>query len=473
MGVGKGDRVIMFLKKSLDAVVAHLALQKLGAVAIPLNPDFKSSEMRYLLDDAEAGLVLCDMGRRSWIVEIDPGARVLELPTNQPYTLARADDVIAGTPSLDSGLHDPALFIYTSGTTGQPKGAVLTHQNLAHDAANVISIWEIASTDVLCHALPLFHVHGLCFALHTCLLSGGHVVLLNAFQPDRVLEVLSSSSGPVTGNVFMAVPSMYSKLMERLEAGFNAAISDFAHVRLLTSGSAPLSEKDFKRIETFFGQSPVEREGMTETGMNFSNPLHGNRVPGSVGKALPGLMVRIVDPDSFQDLSDSAMAHGAVGEIWLKGPAITAGYWQKPQETSDAFYSGWFRTGDLGRRDEPGYYYLTDRIKHIIITGGENVSAKEVEAVINGINGVVESSVVGVPDDKWGERVVAALVLIPGAVLDAQSVRDHCKIHLHDWKCPKQVVFLAELPRNTMGKVLKEEIRRRLMEDTVYSSKGN
>jgi malonyl-CoA/methylmalonyl-CoA synthetase len=466
MGVGKGVRVIMFLNKSIDAVIAHLALQKLGAVAIPLNPDFKASEMRYLLDDARSDLVLCDAGRGSWIVEIDPDARILELPTHRPYALRATDEAALMTDFPDCDIQDPALIIYTSGTTGSPKGAVLTQQNLVYDAANVIAIWEITQTDVLCHSLPLFHVHGLCFALHTLLLSGGHAVLLNAFQPDRVLDVLSSRGGSLTGNIFMAVPAMYTKLMERLESGFKAAGSDFAHIRLLTSGSAPLPARDFKRIEALFGQPPVEREGMSETGMNFSNPLHGRRVPGSVGKALPGLEVRIVNPDTFQDLSDSAMADGAVGEIWLKGPAITPGYWQKPQETSDAFESGWFRTGDLGRRDENGYYYLTDRIKHIIITGGENVSAKEVESVINRLEGVAESSVVGVPDDKWGERVVAAIILKPGALLNPQSVKDHCKIHLHDWKCPKQVVFLQQLPRNTMGKVLKEEIKRRLLEMT-------
>ena len=465
IGIGKDDRVILFLNKSLDAVVAYLALQKLGAVAIPLNPSFKASEMRYLLGDAQAKLVLCDKGRGSWIAEIDPAAKVLELPTHQSYVLIAGAEAMPETPDPGSGLQDPALIIYTSGTTGKPKGAILTQQNLAHDAANVISIWEISSTDIFCHALPLFHVHGLCFALHTCLLSGGHAVLLNAFQPANVLDVLSSRSGSVTGNVFMAVPAMYTKLIDHLEAGGDATPSDFAHIRLLTSGSAPLAEKDFKRIETFFGQPPVEREGMSETGMNFSNPLHGRRVPGSIGKPLPMLEVRIVDTNTHRDLSESAMADGAVGEIWLKGPGITPGYWQKPKETGDTFYSGWFKTGDLGRRDGQGYYYLTDRIKHIIITGGENVSAKEVESVINIIEGVAESSVIGVPDDKWGERVVAAVVPKPGAVLEEKTVRDHCKIHLHDWKCPKQVVFLTELPRNTMGKVLKEEIKRRLVED--------
>jgi malonyl-CoA/methylmalonyl-CoA synthetase len=226
-------------------------------------------------------------------------------------------------------------------------------------------------------------------------------------------------------------------------------------MRLWTSGSAPLLVKDFEKIKNIFGKEPVEREGMSETGMNFSNPVRGIRKPGSIGLPLPDLKVRIVDPETFLDVEP-----GQEGEIWLKGPAVTPGYWRKPEETDRVFEEGWFRTGDLGRIDEDGYYYLTDRIKHIIISGGENISPKEVEVVINRVKGVVESSVVGISDEKWGEKVVAAVVTRPGYSLKADEIKEFCKKNLHNWKCPKEIVFLKELPKNTMGKVLKEEVKR-------------
>ncbi|MGD9361399.1 MAG: AMP-binding protein, partial [Desulfobacterales bacterium] len=347
---------------------------------------------------------------------------------------------------------DPALIIYTSGTTGKPKGAILTHQNLLHDARNIINIWKISESDVLCHALPLFHVHGLCFALHTSLLAGAHVLLFDQFFPPRIIEMLSKKRGPYACTMFMAVPAMYAKLMEYL-GGDNRP--DFEHLRLWTSGSAPLLPKDYGRIHRIFGKEPVEREGMSETGMNFSNPLSGKRKPGSIGLPLPALEVQIVDPDT-----GSVVAPGQTGEIWLKGPAISPGYWRKPDETAAAFENGWFKTGDLGNIDEDGYYYLTDRIKHIIISGGENISPKEVEANINRLDGVAESSVVGIGDEKWGEKVVAAVVKKPDADVGETEIQAYCKLHLHNWKCPKKIVFVEELPRNTMGKVLKEEIKK-------------
>jgi malonyl-CoA/methylmalonyl-CoA synthetase len=454
-GVQKGDRVILFLQKSLNAVVAHLALQKIGAVSVPLNPGFKAAEMEYLLNDAKARLVICDAGHRDWLLKIDSGLQIIESPTNRPYEVIAGGSRSEG-PADDSdiGPNDPGLIIYTSGTTGNPKGAVLTQQNLTHDAATIISAWEITQDDVLCHALPLFHVHGLCFALHTALLSGAHVIMLDAFDPVTVLEVLAGNGGGSACTMFMAVPAMYSKLMDRMEANARRNVSDFSHIRLLASGSAPLLPKEFERIKALFGQEPVEREGMSETGMNFSNPLHGRRVPGSIGIPLPGVQVRLVDPHSLQDI-----ATVEVGEIWLQSPAITPGYWRKPKETKATFKAGWFRTGDLGKKDADGYYYITDRIKHIIITGGENVSAKEVETVINTIDGVVEASVVGVPDPAWGERVAVAVVLQPGARVDVEDIKTVCKTHLHDWKCPKEIAFVEALPRNTMGKVLKEEVK--------------
>jgi malonyl-CoA/methylmalonyl-CoA synthetase len=444
--------VVLFIPKSLIFVVAHLALQKLGAISVPLNTGFKQSEMNYLLGDARAKLILLESEKEAFIREITPDLTTLVVNCQKPYqgidTFRSAAEIL--TP-VDIGPDAPGLIIYTSGTTGKPKGAVLTSRNLVHDARNIINIWEINEKDVICHALPLFHVHGLCFALHTSLLAGTHVLLLDQFSPATVIETLRRHDGPHVCSVFMAVPAMYAKLMEHI----GDRSIDFSHMRLWTSGSAPLLAKDFERIHRLFGKEPVEREGMSETGMNFSNPLRGKKKPGSIGIPLPALEVRLVDPVTGTDAQP-----GQTGEIWLKGPAVTPGYWQKPEETAQTFEQGWFKTGDLGNIDADGYYYLTDRIKHIIISGGENISPKEIESVINRAEGVAESSVVGIPDDNWGEKVAAAVVKKPDADVSAGQLKAHCKQHLHDWKCPKEVIFVKELQRNTMGKVLKEEIKK-------------
>ena len=452
LGIQKTDRVILWIQKSLIFVMAHLALQKIGAISVPLNPGFKKSEMDYLVKDADAKLILAEPDRQSLIKEIDPDLTALIVDTRAAY---QDIDFFRSAPeefsSAEIKAQDPGLIIYTSGTTGKPKGAVLTQKNLAHDAKNIIHIWEIGKTDVLCHALPLFHVHGLCFALHTALIAGAHIVMLDQFSPEQVVATLARKEQQDACTVFMAVPAMYNKLMDYL----GERNPDFAHMRLWTSGSAPLLPSDFERVQAVFGKQPVEREGMSETGMNFSNPLRGQRKPGSIGLPLPDLEVRVVNPETGLNVDP-----GQTGEIWLKGPAITPGYWRKPEETARAFDEGWFKTGDLGRVDPDGYYYLTDRIKHIIISGGENVSPKEVEIVINRLEGVVESSVVGVSDEKWGERVVAAVVTRPDSHIKPEDIRAHCKNHLHDWKCPKEVTFVKALPRNTMGKVLKEEVKK-------------
>ncbi len=452
MSVRQGDRVVIFIPKSVFTVVAHFAAQTIGAISVPLNPGFTRTEMHYLLEDSSPKLIIAEPEKKVFIKEIYPGGKIYEHATGQPYQGGKPDDVAAAElPGPIVKPDDPALIIYTSGTTGNPKGAVLSHRNLLNDAANIIAVWEISAADTICHSLPLFHVHGLCFALQTPLLAGARINLLDIFKPEIVAAELSRKSGDTVCSVFMAVPAMYTKLLDYAEK----LRLDFSHLRLITSGSAPLLVKEFERITSIFGQEPVEREGMTETGMNFTNPLSGRRIPGSIGRPLPGLQVRIVDPESGRD-----MPAGAVGELWLKSESITTQYWRKPLETEATYRDGWFMTGDLCRVDRDGYYYLTDRIKHIIISGGENVSAKEVETVIDKINAVDESVVVGKADDKWGEVVVAAVKTKPGVQLLEDDVTSFCKQHLHTWKCPKKVLFVKEIPRNTMGKVLKEVVKQ-------------
>jgi malonyl-CoA/methylmalonyl-CoA synthetase len=275
--------------------------------------------------------------------------------------------------------------------------------------------------------------------------------MCDEFSPEAVIDILSQPKGELACTLLMAVPTMYLRMMDRL----GEEKRDFNHLRLLASGSAPLLPKDFERIKRVFGKEPVEREGMSETGMNFSNPFRGVKKPGSIGLPLPRVDVRIVNPETFEDLPS-----GEVGEIWLRGPNVTPGYWNKPKETEASFTKGWFRTGDLGKKDEEGYYYITDRLKHIIISGGENISPKEIESVINQHPSVAETCIIGIADEKWGEKVVAAVVLKTGESLTSKEIKDHCRSHLLDWKCPKEIFFLDELPRNKMGKILKEEVAK-------------
>jgi malonyl-CoA/methylmalonyl-CoA synthetase len=450
LGLKKGDRVILFMPKSLELVGLHLGVQKIGAISVILNPGFKKDEMDYFLRDCDARIVISGKKEEPLIRSIDDKRLLLTVNTEAPFIEERLFHE-SSAQSIDTkvSLDDPALLIYTSGTTGQPKGSILTQQNLIQDAKNIIHIWEMTEKDVLCHALPLFHVHGLCFALHTSLIAGARVLMCDEFSPDVTLDILSCKEGELACNVFMGVPTLYLRMMDRIEG----VGPDFSHLRLLASGSAPLLPKDFERIQRVFGKEPVEREGMSETGMNFSNPYQGVKKPGSIGLPLPKVEARIVNPETHQDVK-----LGEVGEIWLKGPNVTPGYWNKPKETEAVFVKGWFRTGDLGKTDEDGYYYITDRLKHIIISGGENISPKEIESVINQHQHVLESCVVGIPDEKWGEKAVAAVILKPGVASTEKEIRDHCKEHLLDWKCPKEILFLNELPRNKMGKVMKEEV---------------
>jgi len=451
-GLKRGDRVILFMPKSVEQLMLHLGVQKMGAISVILNPGFKKDEITYFLKDADPAVVFVGKKEEPLIQTIDKKRALISVDTETPFSEGKLfPEASSEVVEVEGDGDDPAILIYTSGTTGKPKGAILTQQNLVQDAKNIIKTWEITERDVLCHALPLFHAHGLCFALHTSLIAGAKIILCDEFNSKTVTDLLSRKEGDLACTLFMGVPTMYLKMIETM----GGEKRDFQHLRLITCGSAPLLPEDFERIHEVFGKEPVEREGMSETGMNFSNPLHGVKKMGSIGLPLPRVEVRIVNPETLED-----MKPGEVGEIWLKGPNVTPGYWNKPKETKTVFVNGWFRTGDLGKKDEDGYYTITDRLKHIIISGGENISPKEIETVINRHEGVAESCVVGVQDEKWGEKVVAAVVLKPGTMLDEKELKEHCKIQVLDWKCPKEIRFLKELPRNRMGKVMREEVIR-------------
>jgi len=346
-GIKKSDNVVLLFDKSLVFIVVYIALQKIGAVCVPLNPGFKKTELTYLLNDAEPSLVIINPEQTEIIEQIDSSLSCLEIDTKIPFQeMDFLNSYSDNLEIINLNPDDPGLIIYTSGTTGDPKGAVLTQKNLVSDANNIIKIWEISNSDTLCHVLPLFHIHGLCFALHTALIAGAHVVLLDRFAPETVIDILKESKGELACSVFMGVPAMYSKLIDTLK---NQLLC-FDHMRLWASGSAPLPVKDFQMIKQKFGKEPLEREGMSETGMNFSNPLYGEKKPGSIGIALPGIEVRIVDPETSMDVEP-----GETGEFWLKSDSISPGYWKKPEETVKTFEQGWFKTGDLGKKDQNGY----------------------------------------------------------------------------------------------------------------------
>jgi len=339
---------------------------------------------------------------------------------------------------------ETAWIFYTSGTTGRPKGAMVTHRNLISNARALHAAWKFQPGDVLLHALPLFHVHGLFVALHTALLNASRMIYLERFDAAQVLQLLPRAT------VFMGVPTYYVRLLA--EAGFTKA--SCARMRLFVSGSAPLALDTFDEFRSRTGHAILERYGMTETGMNTSNPYDGERRGGTVGMPLPGIEVRVVDD------ADASLAAGSTGHIQVRGPNVMSGYWKLPEKNSEEFTAdGFFRTGDVGVYDARGYLSIVGRAKDMVISGGYNVYPKEIEMLLDELPQVRESAVFGVPHPDFGEAVMAALVLAPGATLTEQAVIAHVKGKLANFKVPKRVVFLPELPRNAMGKVLKTDLR--------------
>jgi malonyl-CoA/methylmalonyl-CoA synthetase len=411
-GVGVGDRVAAQTAKSPEALMLYLATLAIGAVFLPLNPAYTAAEVGYFLDDAEPALFVTDA------VGLSHEADLL-----RPQTAIH-----------DAGPDDLAALVYTSGTTGRAKGAMLSHHNLASNALALQSAWGFTGEDVLLHALPIFHVHGLFVAIHCALLSGAPMLWLPRFDEDAVLAALPRAT------VMMGVPTFYSRLMADPRFTPGAA----AHMRLFISGSAPLLESAFEAFEARTGLRILERYGMSEAQMITTNPLHGERLAGSVGNPLPGVSVRIAGGEE-------------TGVVEIKGPSITAGYWRNAEKTAQAFtQDGFFITGDIGRLDTDGRLWLSGRANDLIISGGLNVYPKEIELVLDDLPGVTESAVIGVAHADFGEAVVA---VIAGSGDEAEIVRA-ARERLAAFKAPKRVVFVDDLPRNAMGKVEKAALRR-------------
>ena len=421
VGVRRGDRVAIQVEKSPDAVLLYLACLRCGAALVPMNTAYAPDEVAYLVDDAEPALFVEE--RR--LAELNSAA------DEQPQMF---DDV-----ELSPG--DLAAILYTSGTTGRPKGAMLSHANLASNADVLRRVWGFSAADVLLHALPIFHAHGLFVAINCVLASGCTMVFLPRFGVEQVLDALPRCT------VMMGVPTFYTRLLD--DPRFVRAVC--SGMRLFISGSAPLLASTHEAFRARTGHAILERYGMTETVMLTSNPLDGERRPGTVGFPLPGTDMRIVDPDDT-----------GAGAIEVRGPNVFAGYWRRPEVATTEFTTdGWFRTGDIGCFDPDGYLSIVGRAKDLVISGGLNIYPKEVEDVLDTVDGVLESAVIGVPDADFGEAVVAVVVPKPGVALDTQIVGDATRHGLAAFKVPKRIEIVGSLPRNAMGKVKKAALRRR------------
>ena len=450
MGAGarRGDRIAVQVDKSAQALALYLACLRAGLVYLPLNTAYTPTEVAYFLQDASPSLFVCRSGDETVLDDIAAAAGIRVVLTldavggGSLMTEARRYD--AGFEPVVSATDEVAVIIYTSGTTGRSKGAMLTHGNLLSNGETLVRAWGFTGADVLVHALPLFHVHGLFVANHCVLLSGARMLFHRRFDASLVLRDLPRAT------VLMGVPTFYTRLLS--EPSFTRAVA--ATVRLFVSGSAPLLVDTFTGFEARIGQRILERYGMSESGMITSNPLAGQRKGGTVGPALPGVDVRIADGE------DRALAQGGIGAIQIRGPNVFVGYWNMPQKTAEEFTAdGWFRTGDVGVFDAEGYLSIVGRAKDLIITGGYNVYPKEIELVLDDAEGVLESAVIGVPHPDFGEAVTAVVVARPGATLDEAILLSHLKMRLANYKVPKRVHVVGDLPRNAMGKVQKVRLR--------------
>ena len=447
-GVKPGDRVAAQTEKSVEALVLYLATVRAGAVYLPLNTAYTLNELDYFIGDAEPSLIVCDPSKADGITALAAKvhARVETLDSNGKGSLsdaaAKASTDFTTVPRAGDDL---AAILYTSGTTGRSKGAMLTHDNLASNSLSLVEYWRFTKDDVLIHALPIYHTHGLFVASNVTLFSRAAMIFLPKLDPELMIKLMSRAT------VMMGVPTFYTRLLQSP----NLSKDSTKLMRLFVSGSAPLLAETHREWSARTGHAVLERYGMTETNMNTSNPYDGDRVPGAVGFPLPGVSVRVTDPETGKEL-----ARDTIGMIEVKGPNVFKGYWRMPEKTKEELRAdGFFITGDLGKIDERGYVHIIGRGKDLVISGGFNVYPKEVENEIDAIAGVVESAVIGVPHADFGEGVTAVVVKDKNTALDEAQVLHALDGRLAKFKMPKRVMFVDDLPRNTMGKVQKNVLR--------------
>ncbi len=447
-GVAPGDRVAAQTEKSPEALVLYLACLRAGAVYLPLNPAYTRAEVAYFLADAEPRLVVCDPSRRAGVAEVAGDASIMTLDRDGAGTLsAHAEGESERFPIVTRSDDDLAAILYTSGTTGRSKGAMLTHGNLAANALALVAAWHVTGEDVLIHALPIYHTHGLFVAVNTVMLAGASMIFLAKFDADAIIAAMPGAT------MLMGVPTFYTRLLKH--PGLTSAVAE--RMRLFTSGSAPLLAETHNAFRQRTGHAILERYGLTETGMNTSNPYDGERIAGTVGLPLPGVAVRVADPET-----GAALPAGETGMVEVRGSNVFKGYWCMPDKTAAEFRSdGFFITGDLGLIDARGYLAIVGRAKDLVISGGLNVYPKEVESEIDALPGVIESAVIGLPHPDLGEAVVAVVVPTGPGTTDEPAILAALADRLADYKRPKRVVFVDELPRNTMGKVQKNVLRER------------
>ena len=447
-GVTPGDRVAVQITKTPEALALYAAAIAVGAIFLPLNTGYTPEEVEYFIGNATPALFCCDGGKALALAPISGrhGAKQHTLNadgTGSLTDLARSQPD-ALTPA-ERGPEDLAAFLYTSGTTGRSKGAMLSHRNLLSNAQVLVDDWRFTEADVLLHALPIFHTHGLFVASNVSLLAGGAMIFLPGFNVDEILRLMPRATS------MMGVPTFYTRLLD--DARFTGDLA--RHMRLFTSGSAPMLTETHLAFEARTGQRILERYGMTETNMNTSNPYDGERRPGTVGFPLPGVELKITDPETGKTLPQ-----GEAGMIEVRGPNVFQGYWQMPEKTKEELREdGFFITGDIGEIDADGYVSIVGRQKDLIISGGYNVYPKEVELILDDQPGVLESAVIGVPHPDFGEAVFAVLVA-KGAGPDEAAIQAALGTSLARFKQPKGYAVVKELPRNTMGKVQKALLRQ-------------
>lgn len=450
-GVAPGDRVAVQVEKPWQVVALYLATLRAGAVYLPLNAGYTAAEVSYFLGDAEARVFVCrpeSLDALRPVAEEAGVAAVLTLgQAGEGSLMAAVAAVTDGLPPVPRAADDLASILYTSGTTGRSKGAMLSQANLLSNARTLVEAWRFSADDVLIHALPIFHTHGLFVAINTLMLAGGTMLWRTKFDAAEALALMDRAT------TLMGVPTFYTRLVAHPGLTREAT----RNMRLFVSGSAPLLAETHEAFFAKTGHQILERYGMTETGMNTSNPYDGERRAGTVGPALPGIAVRVAEPETGRVLGPDE-----IGVLEVKGPNVFKGYWRMPEKSAAEFRpDGFFITGDIARIGADGYVTIVGRAKDLIISGGYNVYPKEVETELDALPGVVESAVIGLPHDDFGEAVTAVVVAEAGAALDEAAIIASLRDRLARYKLPKRIITIEELPRNSMGKVQKNVLRER------------